>query len=58
MNDRIQELEAELEDLYQGRRIVTPRDSDHAYNMLMIAGAYIHHAKHDMWNTLKELAHE
>jgi hypothetical protein len=48
-----QELEATLEDLYQGRRVVVPRDIDHAHNMLMVAGAYIQHDKQRMWNYLK-----
>ena len=52
MNDRIQELEATLMDLYQGRRVVVPCDIDHAHNMLMVAGAYIQHDKNRMWDIL------
>jgi hypothetical protein len=52
MNDRIQELEATLQDLYQGRRVVVPRDIDHAHNMLMVAGAYIQQDKNRMWDIL------
>jgi hypothetical protein len=58
MNDRIAELEATLEDLYQGRRVVAPNDIDHAHNMLMVAGAYIQHDKNRMWSTLTELKNE
>jgi len=58
MNDRIQELEATLEDLYQGRRVVVPRDIDHAHNMLMVAGAYIQHDKQRMWSALTEMKNE
>ena len=58
MNDRIQELEATLEDLYQGRRVVAPHDIDHAHHMLMVADAYIQHDKHRMWSTLTELKNE
>jgi len=39
MNERIQELEAKLQDLYEGRKVVMPHDIDHAHNMLMVAGA-------------------
>jgi len=52
MNERIQELEIQLQDLYQGRRVVVPCDIDHAHNMLMVAGAYIQHDKNRMWDTL------
>ena len=55
MNDRIAELEATLEDLYQGRRVVVPHDIDHAHHMLMVAGAYIQHDKNRMWSTLTEM---
>ena len=54
MNDRIQELEATLLDLYQGRRVVVPHDIDHAHNMLMVAGAYIQDDKQRMWSILKK----
>jgi len=53
MNDRIAELEATLKDLFEGRRVVVPHDIDHAYNMMKVAGAYIHYDKQSMWNTLK-----
>ena len=52
MNERIQELEIQLQDLYQGRRVVVPCDIDHAHNMLMVAGAYIQHDKNRMWDIL------
>ena len=52
MNERIQELEIQLQDLYQGRRVVVPCDIDHAHNMLMVAGAYIQHDKNRMWDML------
>ena len=58
MNQRIQELEATLQDLYQGRRVVVPHDIDHAHNMLMVAGAYIQDDKQRMWNTLTEMKNE
>jgi len=58
MNDRIQELENTLLDLYQGRRVVVPHDIDHAHNMLMVAGAYIHHDKQHMWDALKKVNNE
>ena len=59
MNERIQELEIQLQDLYQGRRVVVPCDIDHAHNMLMVAGAYIQHDKNRMWDTLNtELKNE
>ena len=58
MTDRIQELEATLEDLYQGRRVVVPHDIDHAHNMLMVAGAYIQHDKQRMWSTLTEMKND
>jgi hypothetical protein len=58
MNDRIQELENTLMDLYQGRRVVAPHDIDHAHHMLMVAGAYIQHDKDRMWSTLTELNRE
>ena len=58
MNDRIQELEATLMDLYQGRRVVVPHDIDHAHHMLMVAGAYIQHDKDRMWSTLTEMKNE
>jgi len=58
MNDRIQELEATLLDLYQGRRVVAPHDIDHAHHMLMVAGAYIQHDKDRMWSTLTEMKNE
>ena len=58
MNDRIQELEATLEDLYQGRRVVAPHDIDHAHHMLMIASSYIRDDKHRMWSTLTEMKNE
>lgn len=58
MNDRIQELEATLQDLYQGRRVVVPHDIDHAHNMLMVAGAYIQDDKQRMWSTLTEMKSE
>jgi hypothetical protein len=58
MNDRIQELENTLLDLYQGRRVVVPHDIDHAHNMLMVAGAYIQHDKQRMWSTLTEMQNE
>jgi hypothetical protein len=54
MNERIQELEAKLQDLYEGRKVVMPHDIDHAHNMLMVAGAYIHHDKWNVWNILKK----
>jgi len=53
MNERIQELEVKLQDLYEGRRIVVPCDIDHAYQMMAVAGSYIHHSKHQVWNILK-----
>jgi hypothetical protein len=56
MHDRIQELEIQLQDLYQGRRVVVPCDIDHAHNMLMVAGAYIQHDKNRMWDTLNTKA--
>ena len=52
MHDRIQELETQLQDLYQGRQVVVPCDIDHAHNMLMVAGAYIQHDKNRMWDML------
>jgi len=52
MNERIEELETQLQDLYQGRRVVVPHDIDHAHNMLMVAGAYIQHDKNRMWDML------
>jgi len=52
MNERIQELEIQLQDLYQGRRVVVPCDIDHAHNMLMVAGAYIQQDKNRMWDIL------
>ena len=58
MTDRIQELEATLMDLYQGRRVVVPHDIDHAHNMMMVAGAYIQHDKQRMWSTLTEMKNE
>jgi len=58
MNDRIQELENTLLDLYQGRRVVVPHDIDHAHNMLMVAGAYIQQDKNRMWGALTELKNE
>ena len=58
MEQRIQELEATLEDLYQGRRVVVPHDIDHAHQMLMIASSYIRDDKHRMWSTLTELKNE
>jgi hypothetical protein len=58
MTDRIQELEATLMDLYQGRRVVVPHDIDHAHNMLMVAGAYIQHDKQRMWSTLTEMKND
>ena len=58
MNDRIQELEATLQDLYQGRRVVAPNGIDHAHNMMVVAGAYIQHDKNRMWSTLTELKNE
>jgi hypothetical protein len=58
MNDQIQELEATLQDLYQGRRVVVPHDIDHAHHMLMVAGAYIQHDKNRMWSTLREMKNE
>jgi hypothetical protein len=54
MNERIKQLEATLEDLYQGRRVVVPCDIDHAHNMLMVAGAYIQDDKQRMWDTLQK----
>ena len=50
---KYQELEVKLQDLYEGRRVIVPHDIDHAYNMLMIAGAYIRDDKQRMWNILK-----
>ena len=58
MNDRIQELEATLEDLYQGQRVVVPNDIDHAHNMMVVAGAYIQDDKNRMWSTLTEMKNE
>ena len=58
MNDRIQELENTLMDLYLGRRVVVPHDIDHAHHMLMVAGAYIQHDKDRMWSTLTEMKNE
>lgn len=58
MNDRIQELEATLQDLYQGRRVVVPHDIDHAHNMMVVAGAYIQDDKNRMWSTLTEFKNE
>ena len=58
MEQRIQEREATLKDLYQGRRVVVPHDIDHAHHMLMVAGAYIQHDKNRMWNTLTEMKSE
>jgi hypothetical protein len=54
MYERIQELEVQLKDLYEGRRVVVPHDIDHAHNMLMIACAYIRDDKQRMWATLKQ----
>ena len=51
---KYQELEATLKDLYEGRRVIVPHDIDHAYNMMMIAGAYIRDDKQRMWATLKQ----
>ena len=53
MNEQIQELEVKLQDLYEGRRVVVPCDIDHAYQMMAVAGAYIHDDKQRMWNYLK-----
>jgi hypothetical protein len=50
---KYQELEVQLKDLYEGRRVIVPHDIDHAYNMMMIAGAYIRDDKQRMWATLK-----
>jgi len=50
---KYQELEAALEDLYQGRRVVVPHDIDHAYNMLKIAGAYIQDHRNRVIRTLQ-----
>jgi len=50
----MKELEAKLQDLYEGRQVVSPCNADHAYNMLMVAGSYIHHDKWNVWNYLKE----
>ena len=58
MNERIKELEATLQDLYEGRRVVVPCDIDHAHNMLMVAGAYIQDDKQRMWGALKEVKNE
>ena len=58
MEQRIQELEATLMDLYQGRRVVVPHDIDHAHQMLMIASSYIRDDKHRMWSTLTEMKNE
>jgi len=56
MNERIKELETQLQDLYQGRRVVVPHDIDHAHNMLMVAGAYIQQDKNRMWDILNTKA--
>ena len=48
-----EELKQALDDLYQGRKTVVPHDIDHAYNMLKLAGAYIHDDKQRMLNYLK-----
>ena len=56
MNERIQELETQLQDLYQGRRVVVPHDIDHAHYMLMVAGAYIQQDKNRMWDILNTKA--
>ena len=58
MNERIKELEATLQDLYEGRRVVVPCDIDHAHYMLMVAGAYIQDDKQRLWGTLKEVKNE
>jgi hypothetical protein len=54
MNDRIQELETTLDDLYEGRRVIVPHDLDHAYQMLMIASAYIRDDQQRMITYLKK----
>jgi hypothetical protein len=51
---KYQELEATLNDLYKGRRVIVPHDLDHAYNMLKVAGAYIQDDKQRMWSILKQ----
>jgi hypothetical protein len=48
-----QELEAQLNDLYLGRRVIIPHDIDHAHQMLMIACSYIRDDQQRMWNYLK-----
>ena len=58
MNERIRELEATLNDLYEGRRVVVPHDIDHAHDMLMVASAYIQDDKNRMWSTLTEMKNE
>ena len=51
---KYQELEATLKDLYEGRRVIVPHDIDHAYNMLMVAGAYIQDDKQRVWSILHQ----
>jgi hypothetical protein len=54
MNEQIIELEAKLQDLYEGRKVVVPCDIDHAHNMLMVSCAYIRDDKRNVWNILKK----
>jgi hypothetical protein len=58
MNERIQELEKKLNDLYEGRRLIVPCDADHAYQMLMVASSYIRDDQQRMMKYLKEDTYE
>lgn len=46
------ELEAKLQELYEGRSFVLPCDEDHAYQMLVIAQNYLNNRKQETFDAL------
>ena len=54
MNERIKELEATLQDLYEGRTLVIPADLDHAYQMMNLSMMYIRDDQQRVMSYLKQ----
>jgi hypothetical protein len=48
------ELEAKLKDLQEGRTLIIPHDIDHAHQMLHVAMCYINQARQDVMDALSK----
>jgi len=51
---KYRELEATLNDLYEGRRVIIPHDIDHAHQMLHVALCYIKQEQDEIIDALSK----